>query len=161
MPQIVAGLVDAIAAKYRIDQQREYLTGFSYGGTCTWRIAEQVPDQFAAIVPISTRAMRDPPATIDRLWSIPIYLVSGSQEWATPTCKTMADALKSEEHPDYVYRIIEGGNHFSYPEIYQDPRFWDWLFARKRSTATTQPTTQSSNPGQRPAPHLSTDEPQR
>ena len=41
-----------VAAKYRIDPDRVYVTGMSMGGMGTWSLAASRPGRFAAIVPI-------------------------------------------------------------------------------------------------------------
>ena len=45
-------LLDEIAEKYKVDQDRIYLTGLSMGGFGTWALAAYQPNRFAAIVPI-------------------------------------------------------------------------------------------------------------
>ena len=49
---ILAGLLDDLAAKYRVDKDRVYLTGLSMGGFGSWSLAAAYPDRFAAIAPI-------------------------------------------------------------------------------------------------------------
>ena len=48
----LSALLDEIAAKYKVDQDRIYLTGLSMGGFGTWALAASSPDRFAAIIPI-------------------------------------------------------------------------------------------------------------
>lgn len=132
MPRILSELIAQLAKKYRVDEDRVYLTGFSYGGTSTWLIAEQMPQRFAAIVPLSSRATENPAKTVERLKGMPIYLASGDSEWAVPTVAQMAEALKKGGHPDFVFRVIQKGSHWCYPAVYTDPAFWDWLLAKNR-----------------------------
>ena len=49
---ILASLLDDLAANYRVDKSRVYLTGLSMGGYGTWTLAAAQPERFAAIVPI-------------------------------------------------------------------------------------------------------------
>ena len=139
MPQIISELATQVCKAYRADEDRVYLTGFSYGGTCTWQIAEQMPHRFAAIVPISSRATANPIQTAQTLKDLPIYTGCGTNEWATSTCQKMVDALKTTAHPNFVFQIVPNGTHWSYPVIYTNPAFWDWLLAQRRKPATTQP----------------------
>lgn len=132
MPQIIAELATQVGKAYRTDPERTYLTGFSYGGTSCWMVAEQVPGRFAAIAPISSRNTPDPMQTAQRLKGVPIYLACGKQEWAYATCEMMKGALEKTQHPDYVYRIVSDGTHWCYPTIYNDAEFWKWLFSKKR-----------------------------
>jgi predicted peptidase len=140
MPEILSKLISEVGKLYRTDETRVYLTGFSYGGTCTWQIAEQIPDRFAAIVPISARAMEDPAKTARILKDVAVYTGCGTAEWSMPMCKQMRDAFEASGHPRFVYRQFEGGTHWSYPLIYTDPEFWKWLLAQRRTIkATTRP----------------------
>jgi len=132
MPQIVSQLIAQIEKIYRTDDQRIYLTGFSYGGSCTWRIAEQMPWQYAAIVPLSGRKTADPAKTIEALKDMPIYLACGTNEWSLPECRTMHEALESGKHGKFIYHEIKDGTHFCYSFVYTDPKFWQWLLAQKR-----------------------------
>jgi len=145
MPQIISELIGQIQKAYRTDEQRVYLTGFSYGGSCTWCIAEQFPRQYAAIVPISARATDNPALTSKALRDVPVFLACGTDEWALPECRRMRDALQAAKHPNFKYHEIPGGTHWCYGTIYTDPKFWDWLLAQKRAaTATTRPADGST-----------------
>lgn len=137
MPEIFSKLITEVGKLYRTDETRIYLTGFSYGGTCTWQIAEQIPDRFAAVVPLSTRATEDPAKTATLLKNIGVYTGCGTNEWSTPFCQTMRDAFTASGHPRFVYRQFEGGTHWCYPMIYTDPEFWNWLFAQRRPVKPT------------------------
>jgi predicted peptidase len=132
MPQVISELATQISKVYGTDDDRVYLTGFSYGGTATWQVAEQLPRRFAAIVPLSARATADPAKTVQTLKDVPIYLGCGTKEWALPFCRQMHEALKAGGHPNFISRIIPDGTHWCYPAIYTDPQFMDWLLAQKR-----------------------------
>ncbi len=135
MPRILGELVSRIGDAYRTDPGRAYLTGFSYGGTCCWLIAEQMPGRFAAIAPISSRNTPDPVQTAQNLKDLPIYLACGEQEWAYSTCEMMKAALQEANHADFVYRVFPDGTHWCYPSVYSDPEFWKWLFSKRRKPA--------------------------
>ena len=45
-------ILDETLARYRVDPDRVYLTGLSYGGFGTWYLASRHPQRFAAIAPI-------------------------------------------------------------------------------------------------------------
>ena len=51
-PFELAALLDEIVEKYKVDQDRIYVTGLSMGGFGTWSLAAYQPKRFAAIVPI-------------------------------------------------------------------------------------------------------------
>ena len=51
-PLELTALLDDIAAKYKVDRDRVYLSGLSMGGFGTWLLAGYAPERFAAILPI-------------------------------------------------------------------------------------------------------------
>lgn len=146
MPEVLAELVTQLGNAYRVDQDRVYLTGFSWGGTHTWLIAEQTPWRYAAIVPISSKATIDPHQTAATLANMPVYLAcGGSDVYFLQFCEQMNEAFAAAQHPDFVYRVLPGANHFCYAGVYTDPAFWDWLLAkRRRPQPATQPVSAST-----------------
>jgi len=71
----LTALVDEIGKKYKVDQDRIYLTGLSMGGFGTWALAAYQPNRFAAIVPICGGG---DPSSAKRIAHIPAW-VSGVQ----------------------------------------------------------------------------------
>jgi len=53
-------ILDEVMKEYKVDPQRQYLTGLSMGGMGTWSLAVAYPHRWAAIVPICGRG--DPSA---------------------------------------------------------------------------------------------------
>lgn len=49
----VKALIDEMVAKYKIDRNRVYLSGFSMGGMFTYHAMNRIPDLIAAFAPIS------------------------------------------------------------------------------------------------------------
>ena len=136
MASAIRLLIDRVIGVCRGDRDRVYLTGFSYGGSSTWVVASAMPDVFAAIAPIDGRATTRPVDTVTRLRRTAVYLVvGGSDRDFLPEAKRMRDALAALPHPDFVSRIVPGGNHFCYSTIYTDPAFWDWMLAQRRDPA--------------------------
>ncbi len=131
-PHILAELATQVARTFHADDDRVYLTGFSYGGLATWRVAEQTPWRWAAIVPLSCRTTDDPAKTVQALKDMPIYLATGTEDWALPLCQQWHEALKAGGHSSFVFHITPGGTHWSYHSVYTDPQFMDWLFSQKR-----------------------------
>lgn len=48
----VSALIDHLMEEYSIDPQRIYATGFSMGGIKSWDLYEQIPQRFAALMPM-------------------------------------------------------------------------------------------------------------
>lgn len=138
--RIVKDEVHMVLKAYHADANRVYLTGFSYGGSSTWTVALQDPKLFAAIAPIESRATPHPDRDVKVLANVPIYLSVGADDHVfLKACNVMKDALGTIHHADFVYRIVPDGNHFCYPCVYEDPKFWTWLLSHRRGRPTTEP----------------------
>ena len=144
VPQILSAFIGEVARKYRADEDRVYLTGFSYGGSSTWNIAVQTPERFAAIAPLDGRATHNPAADVKKLKDVSIYISVGEDDADfIPEAQRMRDALQAAGHAHFTYHLVHGGNHWGYGAVYTDPEFWKWLFAQRRhpATATTLPAS--------------------
>ena len=51
-PIELVALLDDLITRYKIDQDRIYVTGLSMGGFGTWRLAAYAPEKIAAIAPV-------------------------------------------------------------------------------------------------------------
>jgi predicted peptidase len=128
-------LIHKIVTAYHADPDRVSLTGFSYGGSQTWLVGMEMPKTFAALIPLDGRATGDPVHDVQKLMDVSIWLaVGGSDERPgfVGFSEQMRDALVLAGHKKFVFRIIPGGSHYTYPAIYRDPAFLDWLYAQRR-----------------------------
>ena len=92
-PFELAALLDEIGEKYKVDQDRIYVTGLSMGGFGTWALAGYQPNRFAALVPICGGG---DPARVKRIAHIPVWAFHGGKDPAVPLAlaQKMVDALK-------------------------------------------------------------------
>lgn len=145
MPAMVHMECDFIAqvvAHYHADDNRVYLTGFSYGASSTWRMALLAPDRFAAIICCDGRATPDPINDVAKLKDTAIYLEVG--QWDGPFVEEtdrMHQALNTLPHRNYIFRMVPGGNHFCYEAVYDDPEVWKWVFAQRRKPKSNSVST--------------------
>jgi hypothetical protein len=152
MATTIGLLVDQAIERCRGDRSRVYLTGFSYGGSSTWVIAAALPNTFAAIAPIDGRATTRPMDTVTKLRDTAVYMVvGGSDRDFLPEAQRMRDALAVLPHPNFVSRILPGGNHFCYAMVYADPLFWDWMLAQRRTSAAKPTSRPAGKSGSRRA----------
>jgi len=129
----LVGLVDNIAATYRVDRDRIYLTGLSMGGYGTWALAAAYPDRFAAIVPICGGGY---PHNAERLASLPTWVFHGAKDESVPIRRSrqMVDALRAVG-ADVTFTIDEEAGHDSWTAAYDNPKLYDWLLEHKRESA--------------------------
>ncbi len=62
----INGLIDKMAANYRIDPERVYVTGMSNGGMMAYRLAAELSGKIAAIAPVSCSMVYSPAASQPR-----------------------------------------------------------------------------------------------
>jgi hypothetical protein len=139
-PAISRELCNFIAqavSQYRADDDRVYLTGFSYGASNSWRVALNAPDRFAAIICCDGRATLDPIHDVEKLKDVAVYLSVGQWDGQfLGEVDRMHQALNLLPHRNYIFRMVPGGNHFCYEAIYDDPEVWKWAFAQRRRAGT-------------------------
>lgn len=133
MSCVIVEIINWVEKNFRMDPDRVYLTGFSYGGTCTWAVAQQFPERFAAIVPLSARLAPTPEQSPDILQNVGVWSGVGQNDGDFYTsCKQMADIYVKAKHSNFHFTVIKGGAHHCYQSIYGDPELWQWLLAQKR-----------------------------
>lgn len=74
----VLALIDEMAAKYKIDRNRVYLSGFSMGGMFTYHAMNKIADKIAAFAPISGYPMWGGTFTSSR--PVPIIHTHGTSD---------------------------------------------------------------------------------
>ncbi len=130
-PDLLNALLDSVVKKYRVDKHRVYVTGLSMGGYGTWELAAAYPEKFAAIAPICGGGH---PADASKLTALPIWVFHGGKDPTVPLKRSeeMVEALKAAGgHPKFT--IYPEAGHDSWTETYNNPEFYEWLLAQKRS----------------------------
>lgn len=141
VPEILGELIARVTRQYRCDPDRVCLTGFSYGGTSTWRVALRLPGRFSAIAILDGRATPNPAADALKLKDVAACIVVGADDGGfIPEAERMRDALTKSKHPNFRYRVVPHGNHWGYAPTYRDPEFWTWMFSQRRA-GTTRPSS--------------------
>jgi predicted peptidase len=132
MYKAVAELVDQTIRKTRCDPDRVYATGLSMGGLGTWCVAEQAPNLFAAIAPLSAMAWH-PEQVLDRLKYVSVWCVVGLQDqprFLDGTRSMDAALSKGPLQQRFIY-LVDNGHDAFWPS-YQSPQFYEWLLAHHR-----------------------------
>lgn len=118
-------LLDYIVDKYKVDKNKIYVTGLSMGGNGTWRLAAEIPERIAAIIPICGWGDL---FEICFLGKMPVWAFHGAKDPVIP--------VKASQ--DLVDRLnMCGGNakltiypeaeHDSWTETYNNPEIYEWL----------------------------------
>lgn len=129
MPYLVT-VINRVRKELPIDEQRIYVTGLSMGGFGTFDLVSQLPDTFAAAVPIcggGDAAMAQAFATT------PAWIFHGSADPIVPPerSREMYAALKAAG-ADVQYTEYPGVGHDSWTRTYADPAVLDWIFSQRR-----------------------------
>ncbi len=133
-------VLDLVRERYRVDEERVYLTGHSMGGHGVWHLASLFPDRFAAAAPSAgwisfwtyrfrgknladTSAVRRmirrstcPSETFlhaPNLSPLGLYILHGAADDNVPPSesRTMVDSLRGI-HGDFVYHEEPGAGHW-------------------------------------------------
>jgi len=134
--------VDAVMAKvevdYRVDVDREYLTGLSLGGYGTWDTAIAFPHRFAAIAPMSGAG---DPADVQRIKDLPIWIFHGRLDPVVPVYEAHRMFGAPQKIGGRVKMTIEPeAHHNSWTYAYNLPELYEW-FLQQRRGHPTQPAT--------------------
>ncbi len=127
----LTALLDTIVEKYKVDEDRVYVTGLSMGGFGTWRLAMFTPDRFAAIAPICGGG--------EKYWAkqfanVPVWAFHGAKDTGIPLerSQVMVDELNKNKGNAKLTIYPEAG-HDAWTETYNNPELYNWLLDQKRS----------------------------
>jgi len=134
-PHELTALLDEIVEKYKVDQDRVYVSGLSMGGYGTWSLAAFSPDRFAALVPICGGGE---PRTARRLSHVPVWVFHGAKDSVVPlsASEDMVEALK-KVNGNVKLTVYPEADHDSWTEAYNDPELYKWLLEQKRAPGNT------------------------
>lgn len=132
-PEELTALLDEIVEKYKVDQDRIWVTGLSMGGFGTWSLAAATPERFAALVPICGGG---DPIWAKRLNHIPIWVFHGAKDQVVPLDRSekMVEALK-QAGGTVKFTVYPEASHDSWTAAYNDPALYEWLLGQKRTPA--------------------------
>ncbi|MGA2033620.1 MAG: prolyl oligopeptidase family serine peptidase [Thermoguttaceae bacterium] len=129
-PVELSTLLDEIVEKYKVDQDRIYVTGLSMGGFGTWSLAGREPKRLAAIVPICGGGE---PFLASAFAHVPAWVFHGGKDPVVPLerSKQMVDALK-RAGGNVKFTVYPEAGHDSWTDTYANPELYQWLLQQKR-----------------------------
>lgn len=124
-------VLNEVAAKYRVDADRVYVTGLSMGGNGTWFLALEYPERFAAIAPV---AASGDPGGAARLKKIPVWYFVGANDSNVPQkAEQMVAAMKAADVA-YKFTLYPNTGHVeTWEKAYANPELLTWMLAQKRA----------------------------
>lgn len=129
-PEALAALLDDIAASYRVDLDRVYVTGLSMGGFGAWALAIAYPDRFAAIAPICGGG---DPTRVCALKHVPVWTFHGDADPVVPIerSQVLVDALRACGG-NVRFTVYPGTGHDSWTATYENDELYRWLLSHRR-----------------------------
>jgi predicted esterase len=130
--QTIPALLNALAAEYRIDLDRVVLTGLSYGGGHTIRLASAIPEVFCAAVPLSSNA--DATMT-DGMLRLPMWYFTAKNDTATPPVTALSNArTRIGRGGKTIITLFNTGGHSAntWPAAWGGPALIPWLARQRR-----------------------------
>lgn len=129
--EVLINLLDDIAARYKVDTERIYLTGLSMGGYGTWALASAYPDRFAAIAPICGGGKR---IMARRLKDVPVWAFHGAKDKVVPLKESeeMVNAIKARRGNARLTVYPDAG-HDSWTETYNNKELYDWFLKHRKN----------------------------
>jgi predicted peptidase len=126
--ELVMRAVDCVASSFRVDPARIYLTGYSMGGFGTWQVAADVPDRFAAIVPLSGGGE---PSRADSLRKTPAWAFHGRMDQVVPIAASqrMVESVQAAGGEARLC-IMDGKGHDICREVYGRADLFEWLLTK-------------------------------
>jgi predicted peptidase len=124
-------LLSEVAARYRVDESRIYLTGISLGGAGSWMLAGAHPERFAAVAPVAGRIV---PLPLQRFKNLPVWAFHGEEDDAIPVSEAQRtiDALTAMGC-NVQLTVFPGVGHDCWRQTYDNPTLYDWFLKHNRS----------------------------
>ena len=129
-PIELVALLNDLSDKYKVDDDRIYVTGLSMGGFGTWQLASYAPDRLAAIAPICGGGEK---YWVKQFAHLPVWAFHGAKDTGVPLerSQVMVDELKKNGGNPKLTIYPEAG-HDSWTETYDNPELYTWLLEQKR-----------------------------
>jgi hypothetical protein len=132
-PKKIQDVIADIESQLKIDKKRIYLTGLSMGGRGTFIVAAELPDLFAAIMPLSPH--HTPYSYVklaDKVSDLPIFLHHSTNDKTSKfsVAEKMSEELK-KLNANMIFDVGEFG-HSGWNRIYKNPDNINWLLSWKK-----------------------------
>lgn len=129
--QDVYDMLDDLKSRFKIDEERIYLTGLSMGGGGTLWLGLTRPDLWAAIAPVCPAPPEDLKALAGNAHNLPVHLFIGDKDGLYKIATEWKALFETEaQRLDYVE--YPGIGHNSWEWAYKDGFIFDWFSQFRR-----------------------------
>lgn len=130
-------MLDATMKEYKIDANRQYLTGLSMGGYGTWSHAAAYADRWACFAPIcgGVRNADEVKTTAEKVKGIPCWCWHGDKDTAVKVEKSreLIEAMK-KLGAEPRYTELAHVAHNSWDAAYATPELVEWMMKQKKTS---------------------------
>lgn len=128
---LVINLLDSIAQKDFVNQNRVYAMGLSMGGMGTFEILYRKPKTFAAAIPICGGG--DPETIKKYAKKVDLWVFHGAKDDVVPPSysKEMVNALEAR-NANVKFTLYPEANHNSWDSAFAEPGLLEWLFSQSK-----------------------------
>lgn len=121
-------MLDSVQGKYRVNVNKTYLSGLSYGGFGTWYMASKYPEKFAAIAPVvgwGHPSLMTPIAE----YKLPVWAFAGGRDGAVNIQYFYAGLNELEKlgHNNVRFTVHEDKGHDAWTRVYSGDDLYQWL----------------------------------
>jgi len=125
-------MLDHVQDKFRVDVNKTYLSGLSYGGFGTWYMASKYPERFAAIAPVvgwGHPSLMKPIAE----HKLPVWVFAGGRDNAVNIKYFYAGLNQLEKlgHDNVRFTVHEDKGHDAWTRVYSGDDLYQWLLSNK------------------------------
>lgn len=138
--------VIASATSPRVDTNRLYVTGLSWGGGAAFDLPCSYPGRFAASVPISSiqSPLRIPKDTPGNYWMIYNESAYGS-EWSKQAIREI-EKVVSERGGDFRRSTFPDVGHDAWRKAWSEDAVWEWMFSKTLDKKKNKPLHRDLTP---------------
>lgn len=130
----VMDVIEDVKRRFRIDENRMYLTGLSMGGGGTLWIGLTRPDLWAAIAPVCPAPPQETADLAQNALNIPVHFFQGGADPVVRPEGTRAWVQRLKDLGVQVeYEEFPGVGHDSWVQAYEGGRIFDWFSQHKRN----------------------------
>ncbi|HCM46920.1 MAG TPA: alpha/beta hydrolase [Colwellia sp.] len=123
-------MLDTVQNKYRVNTDKTYLSGLSYGGFGTWYIASKYPERFAAIAPVVGWGHPSLMPSIAQ-YKLPVWQFAGGRDTSVNIKYFYAGLNTLEElgHDNIRFTVHEDKGHDAWTRVYSSDDLYQWLLS--------------------------------
>jgi len=125
-------MLDNVQHNYRVNFDKTYLSGLSYGGFGTWYMASKYPQRFAAIAPVVGWGHPSLMAPIAK-HKLPVWQFAGGRDSAVNIQYFYAGLNKLEKlgHNNVRFTVHEDKGHDAWTRVYSGDDLYQWLLSHE------------------------------